>query len=82
MNIKFGKIEVDVKEVFFYDPNKKITNICTMCDRKDCPVNCKDIVTNCNSYTLTEKPVITDWMITQEMIIPNNNHAYVINCTD
>ena len=67
MKIKFGSIEVSVTEHFFYNPKVLVSNICKLCDRKDCPVKCKDIVNSCNSYkfiTLVKDPETIQWRIT------------------
>ena len=83
MKMKFSEIEVGIEEIFFYNPNKKVTNICSMCNRENCPVDCKDIVTNCNSYEYAgtkQDSIATDWRIIQGMTVTNNNFAYLHNC--
>lgn len=82
MKMKFGEIEIGIEEKFFYDPHETITNICTMCSRKNCPVDCKDIVTNCNSYEYTgAQQNSTEWRVIQGIVVSNDNFGYVVNCT-
>ncbi len=84
MELIFKEIKVGVEEKFFYDPNEIMLNVCSICARnKDCPVTCKDIVNNCNSYEWVKtepNPIATNWRVIQGMTLSNNNHAYVSNC--
>ena len=49
MRIKFGEISVNVKEVFFYNPEDISMNVCGFCKRENCPVPNKEVVFGCDS---------------------------------
>ena len=79
---QYGEVKIGVEEIFWYDPNTIIVNVCSMCSRNDCPVPDKNIVSNCNSFIFVEiKPKIsTDYRIIQGMTVSNNPIAYLSNC--
>lgn len=86
MRIEYGSIKVGVEEVFFYNPNAEVANICRMCSMDDCPVPDKDIVNNCNSFRFVapekEPDIGTDWRIIQGMTVAvkPEHFAYMANC--
>jgi hypothetical protein len=81
MRAEYGNIKVGLEEIFFYDPNTEVTNVCRMCSMSDCPVPDKDIVSYCNSFKfvkIEEEPKLTtEWRVVQGMTVCNDRFAYM-----